>query len=119
MWTSTARTRPSLDTPSNVENAAGTAFDDTLTGDGKDNFGWSVASGWILGGGGNDWLDGGVGNDVLDGGSGIDTVSYESALAGVTADLVAGKASPAAAEDILSGIENLVGGIFTGQADRQ
>ena len=62
----------------------------------------------ISGGAGNDVLDGWVGNDMLDGGPGndniqgnqdIDTVTYESAPAGVTANLTANTAAGGAGND--------------------
>ena len=56
-----------------IENATGSAFDDTLTGNGLAN----VLSGGdgndsLNGAGGNDTLDGGAGNDALSGGGGND-----------------------------------------------
>jgi Ca2+-binding RTX toxin-like protein len=56
-----------------IENLRGTAYDDTLTGDGNNNV-----------------LEGGLGHNTLNGGTAGgsgDTVSYEHATAGVTVDL--------------------------------
>ncbi|RRN65440.1 hypothetical protein [Caulobacter sp. 602-1] len=51
-----------------IENLVGSAFGDTLTGDGRAN--------QIEGGAGDDVLIGGGGDDVLDGGAGADTARY-------------------------------------------
>jgi len=52
------------DTLINIENLAGSTYDDSLTGDGIANH--------LSGGPGNDTFDGGAGNDTLDGGAGND-----------------------------------------------
>ncbi|MEX0309811.1 MAG: calcium-binding protein, partial [Tateyamaria sp.] len=64
-----------------IENALGSAFDDSLVGNALDNR--------IDGNRGNDTLTGGAGKDVLDGGDGIDVVDFsiETGGAGVTVDL--------------------------------
>jgi Ca2+-binding RTX toxin-like protein len=78
-----------IDTLSGIEDLTGSAFDDTLIGNGGDNV-----------------LSGLVGND---------TASYLAATAGVTVDL--GLAGPqntgAAGMDTLSDIENLTGSAFS------
>nr|WP_037552800.1 calcium-binding protein [Sphingomonas sp. URHD0057] len=56
------------DSFSNVENATGSAFGDTLGGDYRSNF--------LSGAGGNDTLHGGWGNDTLTGGGGTDTFLF-------------------------------------------
>ena len=76
-------------TLSNFENVLGSAFNDTITGDGGKNvLIGQYGSDRLRGGGGADTLHGGDGNDTLDGGSGanlldggdeIDTVTYASA----------------------------------------
>jgi Ca2+-binding RTX toxin-like protein len=78
----------------------------------------------LEGGDGNDTLEGGAGADTLYGGtsaadSGDDTVSYASSSAGVTVDLSnnannqGGDAGTVGSHDTLSGIENLVGSVFS------
>lgn len=54
------------DTLTSIENAIGSAFDDTLHGTEKGNR--------LSGGGGNDAVSGGAGRDVLEGGAGNDTI---------------------------------------------
>jgi Ca2+-binding RTX toxin-like protein len=54
-----------------IENAVGSAFDDTLRGDGVANV--------LSGGAGNDLLRGDLGNDALDGGAGDDTAAFLTA----------------------------------------
>jgi hypothetical protein len=55
------------DTYSNIFDMAGTAFDDTLTGDSNANN--------FLGNGGNDVMSTSAGNDTLNGGTGADTLT--------------------------------------------
>ncbi len=84
------------DTLSNFENIVGSSHADTLTGDA-----------------GNNVLIGGAGGDLLNGGSdGNDTVSYESALQGITADLVSGGLGDDAAGDSYTNIDNVIGSGF-------
>ena len=87
------------DTLSGIEGVLGSAFADTLVGDGNNNV-----------------IDGGSGNinDVLTGGAGNDTVSYASAGAGVTFTLVSqiAQTTVGAGSDTVSGFENVVGSAF-------
>ncbi|HEV7660426.1 MAG TPA: VCBS domain-containing protein [Allosphingosinicella sp.] len=81
-----------------IENLIGSALNDTLTGDGNDNF-----------------IEGGLGNDTLVGGLGNDTASYAGATAGATVSLAlqgAGQNTVNAGTDTLSGFENLLGSGF-------
>lgn len=90
------------DTYISIENLSGTAYDDTLVGDGNANT--------LSGGGGNDLLKGGGGADHLDGGLGTDTVDYSLSDAAVTVSLLSGSGSGGDAQgNTLVGIENLVG----------
>lgn len=86
-----------IDTLSNFENILGSAFADTLTGDG-----------------GSNTLEGGAGNDILSGAGGNDTVSYASASAGVTVNLatVLAQNTVGAGTDTLSSFENILGSAF-------
>jgi len=76
------------DTITGFENAEGSEFVDTLTGDANDNV--------LTGLGGNDLLNGGGGNDILDGGNGLDTINGGAGddviATGFKADLVDGGA---------------------------
>ncbi|MBI3699143.1 MAG: hypothetical protein HY242_01680 [Afipia sp.] len=76
------------DTLSGIENLVGSAYADTLSGDGNAN--------------------------MLDGGFGLDTVSYANAAAGVTVSLAISTAQDTigAGIDTLLGFENLTGSAF-------
>ncbi len=65
----------------------------------------------LIGSAFNDTLEGNGGNNVLNGGVGIDTVSYEHASAGVTVSLAitAAQNTIGAGIDTLTGFENLTG----------
>jgi hypothetical protein len=107
------------DSYTNIEGAAGTAFADTLTGNGADNTLYGNGGADTLNGaGGNDILYGGFGDDVLIGGagademygeSGTDTVSYAGGTARVVVDLRNMSGSEAdATGDQYSGIERWI-----------
>jgi Ca2+-binding RTX toxin-like protein len=64
--TTAQETHQGIDTLVAIENMSGSAFNDTLTGDGNANE--------IHGGSGDDVLIGGGGNDLLEGGEGDDTL---------------------------------------------
>jgi Ca2+-binding RTX toxin-like protein len=88
------------DTISGFENLTGSAFADTLTGDGNNNL-----------------IDGGAGtaiNDVMNGAGGTDTVTYISATAGVTVSLATttGQVTGGAGTDTITNFENLTGSAF-------
>lgn len=132
------------DTFVSIENVAGSAFADTLTGDGGDNemgggAGDDVIAGaagtdtlrgdsgndtliggddddQIFGDAGSDILRGSAGADALDGGSGIDVASYLDAASAVAINLKTGsKAGADAAGDIFTSIEGLEGSAFADQ----
>ena len=120
------------DTISNFENVTGSAFGDTLTGDGTANLidagagaDTVVAGGGadpVLGGDGVDDLDGGADDDVieggasgdtLDGGTGTDTLSYAGSDAAVTVDLSTNTVSGGhAASDTVTGFESVTGSAY-------
>jgi Ca2+-binding RTX toxin-like protein len=106
------------DTLIGIENLSGTLFDDTLIGNGGDN--------WIWGEGGNDVISAGAGNDLVevgpgnataDGGADNDTLSLldqiSTAPAGVTVSLAAQGAVQVTGEGtmLLTGFENVSGGV--------
>jgi Ca2+-binding RTX toxin-like protein len=115
-----------MDTLVGIENLSGTSYDDTLIGDGGDNWLWGGSDGLgvtgndtISGNGGNDLIEVGTGNHILDGGSGTDTLSLygnetDITAAGVTVSL----ALQGAAQDTeqgmmtLTGFENVSGSIY-------
>jgi Ca2+-binding RTX toxin-like protein len=114
------------DTLTGIENLYGSAYNDTLIGNGGSNTlsglqGRDLLKGGggadlLSGGSGDDTLKGGGGADTLSGGTGLDTASYIGSSAGVTISLSDHTASGGdAAGDVLSGIENLTG---TGYDDR-
>ena len=80
----------------NIENLLGSAQVDTLTGNS-----------------GNNVIEGGASGDIIDGGLGIDTASYATSNTGVTVSLVAGAINTGghALNDVLIGIENLLGSV--------
>lgn len=83
------------DTLRNIEEVRGSAFNDVITGDDKDNY-----------------LEGRLGDDTLDGGAGQDVAHYVNASAGVTVNLATGKASGGAGNDTLANFEVVWGSAF-------
>lgn len=84
----------------------GTNMDSLYGGDGDDT---------LNGGTGDDMLVGGLGADSFVGGTGLDCVSYETASAGVIADLMFVSNLPAAGEaagDRFNAVERLIGSGF-------
>jgi Ca2+-binding RTX toxin-like protein len=112
---------PLADTLTGIENLWGSAYADTLIGDGGINV-LSGADGndTIYGGDGADRLDGGAGDDTLFGGAGADTfiggdgadtVSYDGLSTAVTIRLWNSTGAGGEAQgDTYSGVENVIGG---------
>jgi Ca2+-binding RTX toxin-like protein len=120
------------DTLTGFEGLAGSAGNDRLIGDGKQNFlegregNDQISAGGgpdvVFGKEGADRLDGGTGDDKLFGGAGDDTliggagsadsVSYVDAPSGVRADLSAKTSSGGEGSDRFSGVEGLSGSAF-------
>ncbi|MDE2404209.1 MAG: hypothetical protein KGM17_05780 [Sphingomonadales bacterium] len=97
------------DVLSGVENLVGSAYGDTLYGDGNANM--------LDGGAGNDTLVGGDGADTMIGGAGTDTADYGAASGGIALTL-AGTGTGTGGEangDSLSGIEQVIGSSFDDQ----
>ncbi|NJR13434.1 MAG: hypothetical protein HC779_03265 [Phyllobacteriaceae bacterium] len=93
-----------------VDDVKDTEFEDPITGERYFILNANPPGNTIDGGAGDDIIVAGAGDDVLDGGSGNDTVSYEMSSQGVTADLAnVATAGSYADNDVLSGIENLIG----------
>ncbi|QQS57635.1 MAG: type I secretion C-terminal target domain-containing protein [Alphaproteobacteria bacterium] len=85
------------DTLVSIENAKGSAFNDTLTGSSGSNV-----------------IEGGAGNDTLNGAAGTDTLSYVSVASAVTVNLATTtvQATGGAGSDTVSNFENLTGSAF-------
>ncbi|MDQ6433418.1 calcium-binding protein [Mesorhizobium sp. LHD-90] len=111
------------DTYNSVENLTGSGFADTLTGTngvnsilgGNDNDKISGLGGSdnLFGNDGNDILAGGAGADKMSGGAGSDRATYETAAAGLVADLSTPASNTGdALGDTYNSIENLTGSAF-------
>jgi aromatic ring hydroxylase-like protein/hemolysin type calcium-binding protein len=95
------------DTLAAIESLAGSAFGDTLIGDGDAN------ANALTGNAGDDLLVGGSEGDQLRGGAGRDTAVYSAAAAALVVSLAAGTGSGSDAQgDTLIGVENIVGSAF-------
>ena len=86
-----------------IENVTGGSGNDTIIGDGFNNY--------LDGFDGNDILVGGYGDDTLNGNMGNDTADYSTVLATVTVNLTTGKAM-GDGNDTLISIENVIGSNF-------
>ena len=88
-----------------------TSGDDVLwRGDGNQRINGLAGNDYLDGGAGNDTLAGGVGNDSLVGGAGIDTADYSGTVGARVYLGVTGPQNTFHGADVLSGIENLLGG---------
>jgi serralysin len=103
-----------------TDKLSGTAADDTmfgragddtlLAGVGNDILFGGIGNDRLIGGTGDDLLYGGAGNDVLNGGAGIDTISYAGPdIGSVQVDLLAGTVGGSYGNDLVHGIENVIG----------
>jgi len=93
------------DSFNSVEGIQGSAFDDSLRGNGTANR--------LLGGDGNDSLRGRGGADALDGGAGIDMADYRSSSIGIVVDLNnPGNNTGDAAGDTFISVEGVHGSDF-------
>lgn len=102
------------DVLTNIENIAGSLYQDVLTGDDNANelFGYEDDD-ELKGNDGDDVLEGGGGSDQLNGGGGTDTASYKSSHIGVRVNLKESTLGGGhAAGDVLTDIENIAGSTF-------
>ncbi len=102
------------DVLSNIEEAEGSAFNDTLIG--LDTLGTLLAgldgADSLTGGGRNDTLMGGAGDDTLVGGTGsADRASFRLAAGAVSVNLALGIAN-GEGRDVMIGIEEIEGSLF-------
>ena len=102
---------------SNIENIIGSTAVDYLTalstGSSLDG---SAGDDFLTGGAGNDLFVGGAGGDNIIGGAGNDTVSYATSTSLINVDLTrigTAQFGGHATNDILSGIENIIGSAFS------
>lgn len=102
------------DTVGSIENATGSIFADSITGDGGANALRGLDGDDVLNGGdGNDSLEGGAGKDTLQGGNGSDTLSYAKSLSAVSVNLATASAVGGDAQgDTWTGMEHLSGSAF-------
>ena len=96
---------------SEADTLDGRGGDDLLSGgDGGDFLLGGNGNDFITGDDGDDAIDGGAGSDRMSGGAGVDTVTYSTATAGVVVSLADPDLnSGAAAGDVVSEVENLLG----------
>ncbi|MDB9412574.1 beta strand repeat-containing protein [Microcystis aeruginosa] len=98
------------DVLSSIENLVGGDGDDSLIGDtGNNQLDGGTGNDTLLGDAGDDTLIGGAGNDSLVGGAGTDTAVFGAGNNTVNLTLTTGQ-NTGEGTDVLSGIENLVGG---------
>ncbi|MCA2718035.1 MAG: calcium-binding protein [Microcystis sp. M169S2] len=98
------------DVLSSIENLVGGDGDDSLIGDtGNNQLDGGTGNDTLLGDAGDDTLIGGAGNDSLVGGAGTDTATFGAGNNTVNLTLTTGQ-NTGEGIDVLSGIENLVGG---------
>jgi|GEM_PF-2278786 len=95
----------------NIENVTCGTGNDSLTGNGLDNWlAGSAGNDTVSGGDGNDTIDGGQGNDLLAGGAGLDALVLSDVF-GAKVDLsVTAKQWTGDGYDTITGIENVLGG---------
>ena len=96
---------------SQADTMSGNGFaNELIGGGGADTLDGIVGADALDAGDGDDVLVGGTGNDTLEGGGGTDTGDYGTSTTPVIANLVTATATGGAGSDVLSGIENLIGG---------
>lgn len=111
------------DTLTEVENVIGSSFADNLTGSkganrleggsGADRLDGGDGADTLSGGAGDDVLVGSAGADQMTGGDGTDTADYSGSIAAVMVNLLTGVGNGGYAhQDVLSGIETVIGSAF-------
>jgi Ca2+-binding RTX toxin-like protein len=114
------------DVRTSIENVIGGAGPDGLNGSDFDNLFQGGGGGdTIAGAAGEDKIkgdagvDGGAGADSMAGGPGVDAADYSGALAGinVTIDDVANDGTAAEGDNVMTTIENVIGGRFNDNID--
>ncbi len=91
-----------------IEDVRGSAYNDTIIGNGA----YNTLNGYR----GNDTISGGYGGDELDGGDGIDSLDYRASTSAVKIDLAAGTAAGGDAEgDSFYNFENIFGSAYYDQ----
>jgi serralysin len=92
-----------------IEDAIGSSFADTITGnDAANALSGGAGDDTLKGLGGNDVLTGGPGNDVLDGGAGIDVAVYSGPLAAYNIGIAGASTVVADGEPSRDGADTLV-----------
>lgn len=99
------------DTISNIDAILGSAYNDTMVGDGGYNyFSGGAGNDSLSTGDGNDGLYGGLGADTLNGGNGTDIIDFSSATSAVTVNMNGGVGTGGEANgDVYISIENFYG----------
>lgn len=109
--TGTATVGGAVDTLISIENLVGGSGSDALSGDsGANMLDGGAGNDNLFGGDGDDMLVGGSGTDAFDGGNGRDTADFSFSIAGWVLDLASGRAMSGSTVEVLTSIENLVGG---------
>jgi serralysin len=90
--------------------ARGVVIEGAIAGNGADSLLGNSHANFLAGNAGADTLDGSAGNDSLIGGEGFDLLTFAGATDAVTIDLASNRATSAAGNGTLSGIEHVLGG---------
>ncbi len=97
----------------NIEGIIGSQFGDVIKGDSNENILYGRDGHDLIDGGdGRDFLSGGLGDDTIIGGGDCDDLSYFDAIGPVNVNLLTGRATGAAGNDVISQVENIYGSIF-------
>jgi len=112
----TATRGAETDTLYNIEDAGGSEFNDTISGNALANYLFGGAGADIINGrDGNDTLAGGTENDNMDGGTGTDVVTFELSSSGVIINLATDTATRGTEVDRIYNIEGATGSNYVDQ----